>query len=93
MASGRFVLCSDVGEARLLLPDIMRIRYDGVKDDSYPLRLAERISYLYHNRDIVLEGGQRNYKIANELLDYRLASQTLFGAVSLFMKSHENPVS
>ena len=45
MAAGCFVIASDVGEARLLLPE-MRLPYDGVKDDRYPERLATRIAEL-----------------------------------------------
>jgi len=46
MASGCYVIASDVGEARLLLPPEMRLRYDGVKDDAYPGRLARKIAEL-----------------------------------------------
>jgi glycosyltransferase involved in cell wall biosynthesis len=46
MASGCYVIASDVGEARLLLPPEMRLRYDGVKDDAYPERLAQKIAEL-----------------------------------------------
>jgi glycosyltransferase involved in cell wall biosynthesis len=46
MASGCYVIASDVGEARLLLPPEMRLRYDGVKDDAYPGRLAQKIAEL-----------------------------------------------
>lgn len=85
MAAKRFVLCSDVGEARLLLPEIMRIPYDGVRDDEYPKRLAARIRLLYHNRDIVAQGGQRNYETARALLDYGMASHTLCVFISEFL--------
>jgi glycosyltransferase involved in cell wall biosynthesis len=46
MAAGCYVVASDVGEARLLLPPEMRLRYDGVKDDAYPGRLARKIAEL-----------------------------------------------
>ena len=46
MAAGCFVIASDVGEARLLLPPEMRLPYDGVKDPRYPGRLATRIAEL-----------------------------------------------
>lgn len=46
MAAGCYVLATDVGEARLLLPSEMRLSYDGVKDIGYPARLAERITAL-----------------------------------------------
>lgn len=46
LAAGRRVMASDVGEAALALPPEMRVPYDGVKDESYPQRLAERIEEL-----------------------------------------------
>jgi glycosyltransferase involved in cell wall biosynthesis len=46
MAAGCYILATDVGEARLLLPDEMRLPYAGVRDDAYPLRLAAKITAL-----------------------------------------------
>lgn len=46
MAAGCYVLATDVGEARLLLPLEMRLPYEGVKDTGYPARLAEKITAL-----------------------------------------------
>ena len=46
MAAGCYIIATDVGEARLLLPPEMRLPYDGVKDDRYPDRLAKRIREL-----------------------------------------------
>ncbi len=43
MAAGRFILASRVGEAELLLPEIMLVNYDGEVDSEYPGRLATRI--------------------------------------------------
>src|SRR5581483_5840630 len=44
LASGRYILASDVGEAALVLDHQMLVPYNGVKDQSYPVKLAERIS-------------------------------------------------
>ena len=46
MAAGCYVLATDVGEARVLLPPAMRLPYDGVKDETYPRRLANKIEEL-----------------------------------------------
>ena len=49
MAAGRFILASRVGEAALLLPEIMLLDYEGEVDRGYPSRLAERIRHLVSN--------------------------------------------
>ena len=46
MAAGCYVLATDVGEARLLLPPEMRLPYQAVKDLEYPARLAAKITSL-----------------------------------------------
>ena len=51
MAAGRFVLASRVGEAALVLPELMLLDYDGEVDRSYPKRLAERVRLLYEHPD------------------------------------------
>jgi glycosyltransferase involved in cell wall biosynthesis len=50
LASGRFVLSSQVGEAARILPPEMLVRYDGTKDLAYPARLSERVSKLMEIR-------------------------------------------
>lgn len=50
MAAERFILASRVGEAELLLPEIMLVDYQGEVDREYPQRLAARIRYLFNNR-------------------------------------------
>ena len=46
MAAERFILASRVGEAALVLPDLMLLDYEGEVDTGYPARLAERIRLL-----------------------------------------------
>jgi glycosyltransferase involved in cell wall biosynthesis len=46
LASGRFVLSTNVGEAARVLPPEMLVPYQGTKDPDYPRRLAERIQAL-----------------------------------------------
>jgi glycosyltransferase involved in cell wall biosynthesis len=53
LATGRFVLASRVGEASLVLPEEMLVPYEGVRDDAYPGRLAERIRWALANPDAV----------------------------------------
>lgn len=47
MAAERFILASRVGEAALILPELMLLDYAGDVDRSYPERLARRIRYLH----------------------------------------------
>ena len=46
VAAGKFILASDVGEAKIILPEIMRIPYNGSYDPEYPKALADRISKI-----------------------------------------------
>jgi glycosyltransferase involved in cell wall biosynthesis len=71
MACGRYVLASDVGEARLLLPREMRLPYQGVKDTGYPARLATRITELVQERpERVRRATERLVETARSELDY-----------------------
>jgi glycosyltransferase involved in cell wall biosynthesis len=56
MACGRYVLASDVGEARLVLPDEMRLPYEGVRDERWPSRLAERVEAFLTDPDLLAHG-------------------------------------
>jgi glycosyltransferase involved in cell wall biosynthesis len=77
MAVGCYVLATDVGEARLLLPPEMRLVYDGVRDDRYPRRLADRIEELARGGEERLrEATRATVARAREELDYsRLSIQ------------------
>jgi glycosyltransferase involved in cell wall biosynthesis len=83
MAAGCYVLASDVGEARLLLPDEMRIRYDGVKDDEYPARLAERVVELANGDRVRLaEATRMTAARAKAELSYPVLSLELRGLLA-----------
>lgn len=53
MNAERFILASRVGEAALLLPEIMLVDYEGTVDGHYPAKLAERIRFLMNNRGVL----------------------------------------
>ena len=53
MAAERFILASRVGDAALLLPELMLIDFNAEVDREYPKRLAERIRLLYQNRELL----------------------------------------
>jgi glycosyltransferase involved in cell wall biosynthesis len=46
LASGRFVLSTDVGEAARVLPAGMLVPYNGTKDSDYPKKLEDRVRAL-----------------------------------------------
>ena len=82
MACGCYVLATDVGEARLLLPPEMRLPYDGIKDAAYPARLAQKIAELADWDAARLgEATAGTVACAQADLDYRHLSRLLRGAL------------
>lgn len=76
LACGRYILATDVGEAKLVLPEHMLVRYEGVKDATYPARLAERIAAILEN-PVLLEDGAEGVATAKTLFDYRVLGKRL----------------
>jgi hypothetical protein len=73
LASGLYVLASDVGEASLVLPREMRVPYAGSFDPAYPQRLAERVRGILQNRG-QLDRQADQMRIARERFDYDMLS-------------------
>lgn len=71
MAAGRFVLATDVGEARRLLPAAMRLPYEGAYDPAWPARLAARLRALAADR-AALDAGTSLRAVAERELDFRV---------------------
>ncbi len=69
MAAERFILASRVGEAALVLPELMLLDYEGEVDSGYPLRLAERVRLLHGRREL-LELRRSLPGLARQLCDY-----------------------
>ncbi len=69
LGCGTVVVCTDVGEAhRWLTPGGQTLPYQGMRDESYPARLAERLAAL---ADADLEPLRRqNRELALRLFDY-----------------------
>jgi glycosyltransferase involved in cell wall biosynthesis len=75
MAAGRFVLASRVGEASLILPELMLVEFEGEVDRNYPLRLAERVKLLRQEPEL-LEARRAMPSLAERLFSYpRLSNQ------------------
>jgi glycosyltransferase involved in cell wall biosynthesis len=93
MACGRYTLSSATGEAARILPEEMLIPITGVKDASYPGRLAARIRELFRERARLQKGAElreaavRNFdvrrtaarlsKILLRLMEYRASLDAL----------------
>ena len=69
LASGRYVLASDVGEAKLVLDAEMLVPYEGVRDSEYPQRLKEKIEVLLDHRED-LKRSLKNIDVASQRFDY-----------------------
>jgi glycosyltransferase involved in cell wall biosynthesis len=71
LACGRFVLASEVGEAARVLPEAMLVPYEGIKDEQYPSRLADRIRSLLQKPEL-LQQPAVSTGIARRHFDYDL---------------------
>jgi len=76
LASGRFVLSTEVGEAARVLPPDMLLPYDGTKDSSYPARLSARVESLLTEPD-KFHQVERSVAIAKAHFDYDVLSGRL----------------
>ncbi len=77
MACGRYIISTDVGYATLYVDDVGELlHYEGVRDNSYPQRLADRLRYLYGHREILAKG-ERGIEIAERKLSNKVLSEKL----------------
>jgi GDPmannose 4,6-dehydratase len=76
LASGLFVLATEVGEAARVLPPEMLVSYEGTMDETYPGRLAERIRYLLQHPQL-LERREASVAIAREHFEYTTLAERL----------------
>lgn len=74
LACNRYVLATNVGEARYVLPADMLVPYDGTVDRTYPSRLAERVRTLLNDRSRLQLGAQGS-TIARQHFDYDLLAR------------------
>lgn len=75
LAYGKYVIATDVGEAKRVLPGVgCLLPYEGVRDDHHPARLAEHIRLLVAepSRTKVVEAA---FKVAQDNFDYTLLAQ------------------
>lgn len=77
MACGKYIISTDVGYATLYVNRAGKLLpYNGIKDDSYPQRLAEHLRYLHNNRDEIGKG-KEGINIARDQLENKVLSRKL----------------
>jgi glycosyltransferase involved in cell wall biosynthesis len=75
LACNRYVVATDVGEARRVLPGVGGLLpYHGVRDDAHPQRLADHLRYLLAHPER-LESALQGREIARTHFDYPLLAQ------------------
>jgi glycosyltransferase involved in cell wall biosynthesis len=84
LATGRYVLASDVGEAALVLPPEMRVPYVGGMDESYPQRLAEKIVALLE-QPAALHREVKMMAIAEQHFEYVALANKLAGVIEMMI--------
>ena len=85
MAAERFILASRVGEAAILLPEIMLLDFEGEADAAYPARLAARIRQLQGNPSL-LEARRALPALAEKHCSYPVLSEQFRTIVSAALR-------
>jgi len=81
LATGRYVLASNVGEAAVVLDKAMLVDYHGVKDLDYPRKLTERIESLLPHPEL-LRHVAGNRSLAKEQFDYEILAQRMKSVIA-----------
>jgi glycosyltransferase involved in cell wall biosynthesis len=76
LATGCYVLASEVGEAARVLPAKMLVPYEGTLDGQYTTRLLERVRDLLQH-PLLLQQSQTSVAIAREHFDYQVLAAKL----------------
>jgi glycosyltransferase involved in cell wall biosynthesis len=86
LATGRYVLATNVGEAALVLEPEMLVPYEGIQDWDYPQRLAERVQAILAAPE-KLASGARNVALAREHFEYSKLARRLGDVIETVMVS------
>ena len=87
LAAGRYILASAVGEAALVLDKEMLVEYEGIKDDQYPQRLAERVQGILEHPE-VLERSAGNVALARKYFDYSILAERMGDFIEATVNIH-----
>jgi glycosyltransferase involved in cell wall biosynthesis len=82
LAAGRYILASEVGEAARVLKPEMLIPYEGVLDERYPQKLAERVQLILDDPRR-LESAAAGVALAKENFEYAKLAERLGDCVEL----------
>jgi hypothetical protein len=74
LATGRYILATNVGEAARVLQPEMLLPYEGVKDEQYPRRLAASIRTILAHPEM-LDRAKANVGVARKYFDYSLLAE------------------
>jgi glycosyltransferase involved in cell wall biosynthesis len=88
LATGRYVLASEVGEAALVLSPPMLVPYEGVQDWEYPKKLAERVTAILAEPEKLADGA-RNVALAQEHFEYAKLAVRLGDVIETTMKTKQ----
>jgi glycosyltransferase involved in cell wall biosynthesis len=90
LATGRYVLASEVGEAALVLEREMLLKYEGVKDQGYPQRLAERVESILADPKKLERAEATSVALAKEFFEYAKLAQALGEVIESVLRRGEN---
>ncbi|MGL6342422.1 MAG: glycosyltransferase [Waterburya sp.] len=77
LASGKYVVATDVGEAKKVLPDVgCLLPYIGVRDNKHPSRLALQLKKLLDKPEI-LQIAEKAKQVAKDNFDYQMLARRL----------------
>ncbi|MGL6341676.1 MAG: glycosyltransferase, partial [Waterburya sp.] len=75
LAYGKYVIATDVGEAKKVLPGVgCLLPYIGVRDNEHPTRLARQIKKLFDQPQL-LEISEKSKQIAKDNFDYQMLTR------------------
>ena len=75
LAYGKYIIATDVGEASRVLPGVgCLLTYMGVRDDTYPSRIATQLRILV-TEPRLLDIAERARQVASDNFDYAILSQ------------------
>ena len=87
LATGRFILASNVGEASRVLPKEMLVDYEGVKDEGYPARLAARVESILADPQI-LSSRAASISLARQHFDYSMLAKRAHRVINEVLKEN-----
>jgi glycosyltransferase involved in cell wall biosynthesis len=80
LATGRYILATNVGEAARVLEPEMLLPYQGVKDEQYPRKLAASIRTILAHPEM-LDRANANVDVARKYFDYSVLAERVGGVI------------